>query len=178
MKHDPSHQDSPAPATGGGAAVRTRLIPALNPCWRLWLREEGPLELVCLAQVGLELWSVQTDGLGHYFCHNRMIRRVSQECEVALKRDIHAVRGGFVREARLHLEAQVSSNALFQREQAPKLAEITAGATAGSGAGAHETGSVNPDSAPAASAAARAAAVQVSYRRRRHLSSPLRPAAA
>jgi hypothetical protein len=98
--------------------IRGRLIPALNPCWRLWIREEGPMQLMCLAQFGLELWSVQTDGRHFYMCHDRKVRRVAPDCEEALRRELHAVRGGFVREVRLRLGEAMASSAMFESGRA------------------------------------------------------------
>lgn len=115
MPHDSSNASAHAAATPPTAehTLRGRLIPALNPCWRLWMREEGQMQLMCLAQLGLELWSVQTDGRHFYMCHDRKVRRVAADCEEVLRRELHAVRGGFVREARLRLGEAVASSVMF-----------------------------------------------------------------
>jgi len=169
----------PPPAAPQWAPVRSRLIPALNPCWRLWLREEGPLELVCLAQMGQELWSVQTDGLNFYLCHDRMLRKVQDGCSAALRRDIQAVRGGFVREVRLFLAEAVSSQDAFSRERDRASRVLDAAASAGLEADATQTaGDLGVSEAAPGTASRAPAAVQVSYRRRRHVPGCIRDALA
>jgi hypothetical protein len=188
--------------------LRGRLIPALNPCWRLWMREEGPMQLMCLAQLGLELWSVQTDGQHFYMCHDRKVRRVAPDCEEALRRELHAVRGGFVREARLRLGEAMASSAIFaggqaatESNSAPREMRVRqalgtpARQPLGSGAGtaaaltpaAADCPAVSHADTAAESAgapdvgmlpAAPAAAVQVSYRRRRQVVVTTAPGAA
>lgn len=165
----------PPQAAPQWAPVRSRLIPALNPCWRLWLREEGPLELVCLAQMGQELWSVQTDGLNFYFCHDRTVRRVQDGCHASLRRDIQAVRAGFVRELRVFLSEAVPSQAAFSRERDRASRVLDAAASAGLEADAAQTPEEPAVSEPAPRAPA---AVQVSYRRRRHVPGGVRGALA
>jgi hypothetical protein len=151
----------PKAATAPVSIVRGRLIPALNPCWRLWLREEGPMQLVCLAQLGLELWSVQTDGRSLYFCHDRRVRRVHEESSEALRREIHTVRNGFVREFRIGLEEARFGQEVFGRTSnapsrgGPVSVALAALAQAG----------VEPSTPPVPVDRSN---VQVVYRRRRH----------
>lgn len=181
MSQDCPAIGEPPPASPQWAPARSRLIPALNPCWRLWLREEGPLELVCLAQMGLELWSVQTDGLNFYFCHDRMVRRVQDGCNAGLRRDIQAVRAGFVREVRLFLSEAVPSQAAFSRDRdrASRMLDAAASDVSGPGADTAPT-RVDPgvNGAAPEPAARPPVAVQVSYRRRRHVPGGMRDALA
>ena len=165
----------PIIAPSGGApcdsTVKGRLIPALNPCWRLWLREEGPLQLMCLAQLGQELWSVQTDGRSFYLCHDRKVRRVSDEFAEAMRRDLHAVRGGFVREFRIRLSAPVPSQEIFGRDRGAGPLAVTATPRDSMLREALRV-TAHGTAVPAASTEPTAPArndVQISYRRRRHV---------
>ena len=176
MIRDPLHAQLHNASNPVGPSLRCRLIPALNPCWRLWLREEGPLELVCLAQIALELWSVQTDGTDYYFCHNRLVRKVWIGCVPSLRRDIGSVRGGFVREVRVHLGEPAASTAWFGRERAVRAEVSPSANVAASPVHVSDPASVAPvlELAPESDelVRTRGAAVQVSYRRRRHVALP------
>ena len=98
--------------------------------------------------------------------HNRRMRKVWEGSTSALRRDIHAVRGGFIREVRMHLEGQVSSNSAFQRDASHRLGEIKALSPREPIAGLIPS---QDSDLPPIDATATPSTVRISYRKRRQV---------